>query len=78
MNWSLQENVWGELLKRSSPRTPFKNFQKKMIYQCFLKVLGTLKPFFQKGFKPPEAALPLPCKPEFCIMLCIFAYFQTN
>ncbi len=27
---------WEELLERSSPQTPFKNFQKEIIYQHFL------------------------------------------
>ena len=44
----------------------------------FLKVLGILKPFFQEGFKPPEAALPLPDKPKFentrNIALRVFGY----
>ena len=36
-----------------------------LINNPFLKVLGILKPFFQEGFKPPEAVLPLPDKPKF-------------
>ena len=53
---------WGELLERSSPQTPLKNFSKmgivkKSIYiNAFIKVLGILKPFFQQGFKRGSGA----------------------
>jgi hypothetical protein len=45
--------------------TLFKNFQKGIHYQCFLKVFGVLRTFLQKGSKPPEAVLPLPYKLQF-------------
>jgi hypothetical protein len=41
-----------------------KNF-KKIIYQCFLKVLGSPETLFQKGFWWGAGATPLPCKPKF-------------
>ena len=45
--------------------TLFKNFQKGLFNNDFLKVLGVLRTLFQKGSKPPEAALPLSSKPKF-------------
>jgi hypothetical protein len=41
-----------------------KNF-KKIIYQCFLKVLGSPETLLQKGFWWGAGATPLPCKPKF-------------
>ena len=52
--------MWGELLERSSPHTPFKNFQKLF----YLKVLGILKPAeqseenFKKGLSRVQGQSP--------------------
>jgi hypothetical protein len=55
-----RENAKEELLERSSSLDSLQELSKRYIYQSFLKVLGILKPFFQEGFKPPEAVPPLP------------------
>ena len=62
------ENAKGKLLERSFPLDTLQELSKRYIYQCFLKVFGILKPFFQKGFKPPETALPLLDKSKFKIL----------
>jgi hypothetical protein len=63
--WGSEENAKGKLLERSFPLDTLQELSKRYIYQSFLKVLGILKPFFQEGFKPPEAVPPLPYKPKF-------------
>ncbi|MBQ3507859.1 MAG: hypothetical protein IJA91_04840 [Clostridia bacterium] len=55
-------------MKEVFPQTPFQELSKRVIHHDFLKVLGILKPFFQEGFKPPEAVPPLPYKPKFEII----------
>jgi hypothetical protein len=61
-----RESAGEKLLERSFSPDPFsRTFKKRLFDNAFLKVLGILKPFFQEGFKPPEAVPPLPYKPKF-------------
>ena len=63
--WGSGENAKEELLERSSSLDSLQELSKGLFNNDFLKVLGVLRTLFQKGSKPPEAALPLPYKPKF-------------